>query len=52
MDEEYRRLVEEISDAYWVIQDEKFVIVNSRNARFYGFTREDFIGEKDRECRL
>ena len=44
MDEEYRRLVEEISDAYWVIQDEKLVLANSRYARFYGLTKDDVIG--------
>lgn len=44
MDEEYRRLVEEISDAYWVIQDEKVVLVNSRHAGIYGYTKDESLG--------
>jgi PAS domain S-box-containing protein len=45
MEEEYKRLLEEIRDAYFLLQDEKFAIVNSKLRVDYGYSKDDLIGK-------
>lgn len=45
MEEEYKRLLEEIRDAYFLLQDEKLLMVNSKLAAAYGYDKDDLIGK-------
>ena len=41
----FKRLVEEMNDGYFVIQDYKIVFVNSRAAEMFGYTPEEVVGK-------
>lgn len=41
MEEEYKRLLEEIRDAYLLLQDEKIVFFNSKLAELHGCSKDD-----------
>ena len=44
MEKEYRRLLEEIRDAYFVIQDGKIAFINDRYAEVHGYNKEELLG--------
>lgn len=48
-EERYRRLVEEISDGIFIVQDERLAFANRALARLLGFDREQVIGRPFRE---
>jgi len=45
MEEEYKRLLEEIRSTYFLIQDEKFVLASYEALRQYGYEASDIVGQ-------
>lgn len=45
MEEEYKRLIEEIRDGYFVIQQDRLVLVNNYGAKLYGYSVDEIIGK-------
>ncbi|MFC1925152.1 PAS domain S-box protein [Chloroflexota bacterium] len=45
MEEEYKRLIEEIRDAYFLIQQERIVLVSNYTAEHYGYSKDELIGK-------
>ena len=43
MGEEYKRLLEEIRDAYFLIQNEKIVMVSNYLAEYWGYSKDELI---------
>ena len=45
MEDEYKRLIEEIRDVYFIIQQERLVLVSNYTAELYGYSRDELIGK-------
>jgi PAS domain S-box-containing protein len=45
-EERYRRLVEDINDGYFIVQDGRFVYVNQAFANLSGYTKEEILGRE------
>jgi len=43
MEDEYRRLLEEIRDAYFVVQEGKIAFINDRYAEVHGYGKEELL---------
>ncbi|MFH1485364.1 MAG: diguanylate cyclase, partial [Chloroflexota bacterium] len=43
-EEKYRALVDEINDAYWVVQGDRIVFANRRSAELHGYPLEELLG--------
>lgn len=45
MEEEYKRLIEEIRDVYFIVQQERLVLVSNYTAELYGYSKDEIIGK-------
>ncbi len=44
-EEEYKRLLEDIQDAYFLVQGYEVVLVSEKLADFFGYTKDAFVGK-------